>query len=279
MTFSLVLCTINRTDELARFLESLGRQTHRDYELVIVDQNTDDRLVPVLGAFRPATRIVYLRSAPGLTRGRNVALGRISGDVVAFPDDDCWYPDDLLQRVSARLQENHNWDGLTGVLVDDPGRPKPDMDKEPGLLTRKNVWRRGNSNSIFLRSSVTAAVGRFDETLGPGAASPWWAGDETDYLLSAIEKGFRIYYVPTIRVYHPWGPPYSTDRLKRIYHYVAGMGRVLRKHRYPALYVLCRYFLRITAGIVIAVLRGDRNKAVYRWVEVKALFRGYVVGA
>ena len=43
--FSLILATVDRVTELERFLERLDRQTFRDFELFVVDQNTDDRLV------------------------------------------------------------------------------------------------------------------------------------------------------------------------------------------------------------------------------------------
>ena len=46
--FSLVLSTINRTDEVRRFLTTLDSQTYRQFELIVVDQNKDGRLLPIL---------------------------------------------------------------------------------------------------------------------------------------------------------------------------------------------------------------------------------------
>ncbi|MGA8056526.1 MAG: glycosyltransferase family A protein, partial [Burkholderiales bacterium] len=74
LRLSLVLATVGRTDEAARFLASLDRQGVGDIELVVVDQNEDDRLVPLLAPYRDRFTVRHLRSAPGLSRARNVGL-------------------------------------------------------------------------------------------------------------------------------------------------------------------------------------------------------------
>jgi len=43
-TFSLICATLNREKELETLLESLAAQTYKRFELIIVDQNKDDRL-------------------------------------------------------------------------------------------------------------------------------------------------------------------------------------------------------------------------------------------
>src|SRR5574340_342784 len=95
-TFSLVLATVGRTAELERFLDALERQTCPDFELLVIDQNPDDRLRPILNRHRGRFEIKHTRSATGLSRARNVGLRLARGEIVAFPDDDCWYPTTLL---------------------------------------------------------------------------------------------------------------------------------------------------------------------------------------
>ena len=99
MRFSLVLATVGRTEELNRFFASLDYATHRNFEVILVDQNPDDRLNSVLDHYDGRFPALHLRSERGLSRARNVGLRRVTGDVVAFPDDDCWYPPNLLNQV------------------------------------------------------------------------------------------------------------------------------------------------------------------------------------
>ena len=72
--FSLVLSTINRTDEVRRFLTTLDSQTYRQFELIVVDQNKDGRLLPVLKPYEKMFSIVHCTSKPGLSAARNVGL-------------------------------------------------------------------------------------------------------------------------------------------------------------------------------------------------------------
>ena len=224
MTFDLVVATVGRTAELERFLASVEAQTHRDVRVLLVDQNEDDRIVPLLG-----DRVVRLRSAPGLSRARNAALPALTAAAVAFPDDDCVYPPDLLARVVTRLER---LDGVTGR--------EPWWTTGAATLTRDNLWNRAISFTIFLRREVVERVGPFDERLGLPSSS----AEEIDYLIRALDAGARIEYDPSIVVDHPRKHGNVAARDGR------SVGYLLRKHGYGARTV-ARMFIRPAAGIVL----------------------------
>ena len=91
--FDLILCTLGRTAEPRRYVESVASQTWRDLRLIAVDQNDDQRLEPTLAEF-PDVPSLHLRSPVGLSKGRNMGLRHVTADIVSFADDDCWYPPD-----------------------------------------------------------------------------------------------------------------------------------------------------------------------------------------
>lgn len=262
--FSLILATVGRSEEVERFLCSLDEQHGVAFELIVVDQNTDDRLVPHLLRRRGTFPIRHLRSAPGVSRARNVGLEYASGSIVAFPDDDCWYPEGLLSRVDSLLRQNPDLGGVTGRQTDAEGRPWcKRLTSNPTRVDVLNVWSKAISITIFLRQAVVAAVGPFDEHLGVGAGSKFASGEETDYLVRAIRFGFRFQYLPQIHVHHP-NPLAAWDvrMVKRARGYGAGMGRVLRKHHYPA-WFKAKILVRPLAGALLSLAALRLGKSRY----------------
>lgn len=275
MKFSLVLATINRASELERFLASLNAQTYRDFELIIVDQNSDNRLLSILQNYETLFPIKHLHSEKGLSRARNVGLEHISGDVICFPDDDCWYPAHLFEQLAALFQDNPSYDGVTGICIDELERPSvTNWDSSSGTVTKFNVWRRCTSITIFIKTECLGEASRFDESLGVGAGTPWSAAEDDDFLLSAIEQGLNIYYTPKIQVGHPAViHQYNADAAK-IYSYGGGMGRVLRKHKYP-LWFVAYSLLRPFGGMLISILAGNFSKANHHKAALIGRFKGW----
>lgn len=275
MKFSLILCTLGRTKQLERFLASLVSQSHSLWSLIIVDQNPDERLAPIVDRFSRNGEIRWVRSEKGLSRARNVGLKFADGDIVAFPDDDCWYGLDLLGGLGRSFEERSTVDGFSVTVRDVDGRPAGcRWDRHGGTINRSNIWRRAISTSIFLRRGVVEAVGTFDVELGLGSGTQFGSGEETDYLLRALDLGFRLEYVPALRVFHERRLA-GAGALARGRSYGLGFGHVQRKHKYP-LTIVFYYWLRSAAALALSIVKLEPAEVRFRWGNLKGRVMGWL---
>ena len=267
-SFDLVVATVGRSEELGRFLDSVAAQRVPAIRVLVVDQNEDDRLDAMVAGRE--VDVVRLRSAPGLSRARNIALDHVGADVVAFPDDDCVYPAGLLERVAERFVRDESLDGLTGRAADASGRSTPSWKPDATTLTDHNLWNRAISFTIFLRRGVVERVGSFDERLGLGSGEPWGAGEEIDYLIRAVRGGSRIDYEPSLVVQHDVREDDARIGLRD----GATVGYLLRKHGYPARTV-GRMLVRPAGGVAVSLARLDAARAGYQLATLRGRLRGY----
>ncbi|VTZ26141.1 conserved hypothetical protein [Methylocella tundrae] len=160
--------------------------------LCILFQNcSEDRLTTLrtnLPAFVECScvdRFVPLSVARNMLLSPKRAAGVMdAGAVVAFPDDDAWYPDKFLAGVVGLFRDHANldfWFCRYGA------KPRSGDWSAPALTSasRSAVVRKSSSNTIFVRGSVAAAVGEFDEKLGVGTALA--SAEDVDYALRIFD--------------------------------------------------------------------------------------------
>lgn len=275
MRFSLIVATFGRTAELQRLLESLVLQQYRDLEVIVVDQNRDDRVLHVIAPFAGRLNILHRVSEPGACRARNVGLAIASGDIIAFPDDDCWYPENVLRRVADFLATSEEWDGVIGHTVDENGRTTLPWNDSAAPLSPAMSWRRAVTYAYFLRRRSAMAVGGFDVSLGPGAGTHWGAGDDNDYMLRVLKTGARVYFDPKLCIHHP--PLFSgfdAASIDKRVRYSRSDGRVLRKHPMPLWWMLA-FFGMPLARWVLAIPALDRTRLRFHWVTFLERVKGF----
>lgn len=275
MRFSLILATYGDARDLPRFLNGLRQQAMSDVELIVVDQNSDDHVAALLAQWRSELLIRHVRAAPGLSSARNVGIGLAQGDILAFPDDDCWYPGGLLRAVE-RILEDPGIDGVTCRCTDAFGRLAAGAeDRRSGRVTKRNVWGRGVSATMFVKRETVDSVGTFDESLGLGSRTAFQSGEETDYLLRCLRGGHVIEYCADLAVHHPLPPDCRRlDAVTKSLSYGLGMGRVLRMHYYSQLDV-ARYVSIPMLGAVCAMMHGNEGLAKVRIARAMGRYQGW----
>lgn len=225
------MSTKGRVNEVGEFFKSLSNQDYSNFEVIVVDQNSDDRLLPVIKKNINKFDIVHLRSEVGVSKGRNVGLKAASGGIVCFPDDDCEYFPKFLRRVANFFMEHDEYDGLSGRTVDykkndSAGNFKSNLT----IINRSNIWSSHNSVSLFLKTGVVKNIRGFDEQMGVG--SYFSSSEETDLVVRLIKKKYKIYIDNSFEIYHPQVNENTTTILKdRGIRYGRGVGRLIKKHQ------------------------------------------------
>lgn len=225
--FSLVLSTLGRYQEVELFLKSLIDQDYKNYELIVVDQNDNDKIKKICEKYRDEIEIKYIHcKEKGLSLGRNIGLKYVSGEIVAFPDDDCEYSFNLLSQINKRFNENVV-DIITFKSIDKLSRNDSNSKwkKENQKITVKNFSNTAISYTIFIKYKNIIDI-KFDEKLGVGAT--FGSSEESDLLLSLISKGYQGVYFSDLYAFHP----IKLEESSRICNYALGTGALMKKHLY-----------------------------------------------
>lgn len=276
----LVVPTVGRTAEVRRFLESVATQTWSGRaRVILVDQNPDDRLSPIIDDFRGRVAVLHLRSELGVSRACNVGFRQSTAPVVGRADDDCWYPSDVLGRVLQSFERHTEWDALCGITCNERGQPTQlRWDGTAGIVTRRNIFRRALGATLFMRRALIETLGDWDESYGPrqhGDGTIWGGSEDGDYILRILERGFTLGYQPEIRVFHADFRPRVRDRgsMRKAYFYGLEHTRLLKSHAFPRWYPVWRS-AQLLAGAALFLVTGKPGAARF----YAAMARGRLAG-
>ena len=107
MKYSIIVPVFNRPDEVDELLESLTRQTSRDFEVVIVEDGSEVRCEDVVQRYADRLPVRYFEkpnSGPG--QSRNYGAERSQGEYLIVLDSDVVLPEGYLAAVDEELTAN-----------------------------------------------------------------------------------------------------------------------------------------------------------------------------
>lgn len=262
---SLVVPTRGRTWQVARLLDSLAALDGPSFEVILVDQNDDERLAAVLAKNFPFSIVhVHGSGQKGASQARNTGWKASSGSLVLFPDDDAWYPPDFLAHAIA-VMEATGADLLTGRSVNTEGRTiNGRYAAAAGPITPGSVWVKQIEWITLIRREVLDCIGGYDETVGIGGPTPWQAAEGPDLILRALQAGARCWYDPSVVAFHDELETRTPDAamVAKGRAYGRGMGHVLATHMrtpLPAIYWLGRSL----ASLAVDAVKGRKARLPY----------------
>jgi len=243
MKVSIVLCTYNRQDFIVKCLDSLRRQTFKNFELIVVNDNSTDRTKSILKDYSrkyDKIKIINNTKNKGVSGARNSGIRKAKGEIIAFLDDDCIADKNWLNEL-IKPYKNQDIIGVGGRITN----PKPSNLAElanEGLndvANKSGVIDRFIGGNMSFRTSFIKKI-RFDETLKYGS-------DEWDVCATAKKHGHKLFYQHTSRVthYHP-----STFGSLIRQQYKNGLGNVWYKKKHKMFF----YPRHLIAGTISLLL-------------------------
>ncbi len=101
--FSVIVPVYNRIDEVRDLLESLSRQTLKNFEVVIVEDGSTDRCKAEAESVENLRVRYFYKENEGRSIARNYGMERAAGDYFIFFDSDCVIPEDYFAVLSREL--------------------------------------------------------------------------------------------------------------------------------------------------------------------------------
>ncbi len=211
MDISLIICTRDRCQHLARCLESLQKiQFARSWELIIVDNGSIDATAATVKTFAkcfPGKMAYLFEPTFGLGNAHNSGLAIASGDILAFTDDDCYPAPDFLCKICSVFERDQSLGYISGrIMLHDPQDIPTAVNESMAPLTFParsfvSVGSVQGANMAFRRQALVD-IGGFDPIFGPGAL---FNAEDIDAAGRASAAGWKGRYCPEVVVRHHHG--------------------------------------------------------------------------
>ena len=279
----LIVTTNIEFDVIERFFVSMiAQNSNYLIDLIFINQNSNQFHGYEFSENITLTTIEVNHLIP-LSKARNMALSHVDlkkYDFIAFPDDDCWYEECLIEKVVGFFEDNVDCDILCTNVLDPSnnktygGRPVEVVK----VVNKFNVFKYPISVGIFIRlENVEHDQIYFNEKLGAGTKVG--SGEETELIYRLIDRNKKCVYVGDIFVYHPVvDSDYSILDITKYYKYGIGFGYLVRKMfddgNYRILFYYMYILLRILGGLVFS-LSNSINRKVY-FYRLKGVVIGFL---
>lgn len=200
---TVIIPTYNRARKSVRAVSSVLYQTFTNYEIVVVDDGSEDKTADCLVPFRHQMRYIKHPRNLGVSAARNRGIKASRSPFIAFLDsDDYWLPEKLSTQMAffrqnpgiVACQTEEIWI-RKGIRVN-PGKRhrKPSGDIFNASLRRCLV----SPSAVMLKRSLLDEVGLFDEALS--------ACEDYDLWLR-ISHRYPIHLIPEHLVVKEGGEP------------------------------------------------------------------------
>lgn len=201
---SVVIPTYKRTDNLKRAVESIVSQTHKNLDIIIIDDNIDDdisdKVSSIISDFHDE-RIKYYRNEKNMggacSRNRGISLSK--GEYIAFLDDDDCYTE---KNIELKLEKFLNTKNPKLALVYGWTQSRNENDE---LIANYNNTAKGNCIYEAMMGCPAATsqwMCKKEALLNVGMFNDVPSKQDSTLILKLLLAGYEMDYVPKTLSYY-----------------------------------------------------------------------------
>jgi len=182
-TVSVIIHTYNNEKFIAETVESVLNQTYKDYEIIVVDDGSEDGTRDALIPYMQKIRYHYKENG-GIASAKNAGISLSETEFVAFLDhDDLWVPDKLqlqMEHFNENPQIGLVYAKYTSFRDGEELRTKPEKGYSGWIFKELLSKSFIQTSTVVVKRECLDAVGPYDET--------FFLGDEYDMFLRIARK-------------------------------------------------------------------------------------------
>jgi len=198
---SVIIPTYNRKERLLLAMSSVIEQSFSDWELLVIDDASDDDTCSMAIFSNVHPQIVYKRfnAHRGVSAARNLGVMHARSQWICFLDsDDIWHKDKLLKQVSwhqehcgFKISQTQEIWIRSGVRVN----PPRSHEKIHGFQFKENLLRcMITPSSVMMEKALFKEVGGFNETLPACEDYDLWLKITSIYPVGLIDERLLTRY-------------------------------------------------------------------------------------
>ena len=277
MKYSLIVPVFNRPNEVDELLESLTRQSFRDFEVIIVEDGSKVRCDDVVKKYQDRLDIHYYykeNSGPG--QSRNYGAERSNGEYLIVVDSDVVVPEDYFKEVEAELNREDS-DAFGG----------PDSAHPSFTDTQKAISY--SMTSFFTTGGIRGGKKKLDKFyprsfnmgikkevyMKLGGFSKMRFGEDIDFSIRIFKAGCKCRLFPEAWVWHKRRTDFRKF-FRQVYN--SGIARINLYKKYPESLKLVHLLPMVfTVGCILLILISAVGRVlmefddVHRWYYLCAL--------
>lgn len=140
---SIITPTHNCSQYIRQTIDSVLSQTYHNFELIIIDDNSDDDTVEIVKTYNDSRIILLCNvSNKGAAYSRNIGLKKANGDYIAFLDgDDTWNNNKLEKQINFMLSNNYSFSYTNYSVINENGTTKNYYITGPKKVTHRMFKR------------------------------------------------------------------------------------------------------------------------------------------